>query len=1194
MKQLYLLISFFLFSIVHSQNPATIDITYDYTDHNLFLNGNVRDCVTLSDGKTVIIGNFTGYQLINGAIQKTGSIIRLNPDLSYDKTFNVSERIRGRIISIAKQSTGKILIAGDIDSYDDVILNTSIIRLNADGSLDTTFNKVELGIISKIQVDSNDKIYAMYDRSLTRLNPDGERDSNYSRGTAFTQSILASIPSSDGTLFLAGGHYSPDLQVYKLNARGRTDSNFNNGDYSFNCSIFTLAVQSDGKVLVGGLFNQFGAEYALDVPVNRLLRLNQDGSIDPSFVCPELIGEDTGRCNGLKVTFVMEQPDKKILVGGVFPPYNGAPSRNLIRLNSDGSIDNTFKTGTGTNVGINSIKLRPNGNIFVCASNINGSNNHVPLVYDGYTIGTFFELDRDGKLLHREKSSKIAAKKIIKGENQKYIVLGESRSPYHRGLKVINVNGTLSLNKNLFDGFNKVNTIQQVQTYSCRDGIIQPDGKILIIGDFSQYNKVNAEGLIRLNRDYSIDPTFSIEQNFKNKDRVPFISSIALQADHKILVGSYFDSYNGLPATGHMVRLNPNGELDTTFNFTTTGDPFSIRQIEVRKDGKIMIIGNGLLLLNPDGTVDTTFKSEKDSAFPIKFELLNNGKILVLTRYTLKRLNSDGSIDNSFHSGTFGFAEKNSLAVQSDGKILFGGSFSEFNDIPTKHLVRLNSNGTIDPAFNIGTGFNGPVESILIESDGKIVVAGSFDNYNGAWCNGSIRLLGGDAFLISGQNKFDFNNNGCDLKDVTSPNLKFNITSNSINNQLIADKTGDYAVSLPSGKHTIIPKIENPAYFNVSPKNITVDFPSQASPLISNFCITPNGTHPDLEITLLPISPAIPGFTAKYKILYKNKGNQLQSGTVNLTFDDILLNIVSTDPVESNTTASTLKWNFTNLHPLQTREISITVRLNKPTDTPPTDSGTILKYTTEISSTLVDDTPKDNTFTLDQIVVNSFDPNDKTCLEGATIQSSKIGEYVHYVIRFENLGSYKAHNIIVKDIIDTNKFDISSLVPQNGSHSFTTKISEGNKVEFLFEGINLPFDNANNDGYVAFKIKTNATLKSGDEFSNFSSIYFDYNFPIVTNTATTKIESNLSNPDFSIAANFILYPNPVNDILFISKKQDTEIISLSIYNILGQLVLVYPNARNLSSVNVSDLPSGSYFIKIKSTLGASNITFIKK
>ncbi len=154
---------------------------------------------------------------------------------------------------------------------------------------------------------------------------------------------------------------------------------------------------------------------------------------------------------------------------------------------------------------------------------------------------------------------------------------------------------------------------------------------------------------------------------------------------------------------------------------------------------------------------------------------------------------------------------------------------------------------------------------------------------------------------------------------------------------------------------------------------------------------------------------------------------------------------------------------------------------------------------------MTDDTPQDNTFAFNQTIVNSFDPNDKTCLEGSSVSTEMVGQYLHYMIRFENTGTAPAQNIIVKDIIDITKYDLSSLIPLTGSHPFTTRIVGTNKVEFIFENINLPSEPDSNDGYVAFKIKTKPTLVAGNSVANSASIYFDYNLPIVTNTATTAI-----------------------------------------------------------------------------------------
>jgi hypothetical protein len=162
----------------------------------------------------------------------------------------------------------------------------------------------------------------------------------------------------------------------------------------------------------------------------------------------------------------------------------------------------------------------------------------------------------------------------------------------------------------------------------------------------------------------------------------------------------------------------------------------------------------------------------------------------------------------------------------------------------------------------------------------------------------------------------------------------------------------------------------------------------------------------------------------------------------------------------------------------------------------------------------------------------------------------------------------------------------------DGSHSFVTKISNTNTVEFIFENINLPFDNAHNDGYIAFKIKTKPSLVLGNTFSNSASIYFDYNFPINTNTVTTTV-ALLANQDFAFEKYFKIYPNPANTILNIDNKKTIEVTSINIYNTLGQLVLVIPNAQQTTSVDVSSLKTGNYFIKINSDKGNTNTKFVK-
>lgn len=448
---------------------------------------------------------------------------------------------------------------------------------------------------------------------------------------------------------------------------------------------------------------------------------------------------------------------------------------------------------------------------------------------------------------------------------------------------------------------------------------------------------------------------------------------------------------------------------------------------------------------------------------------------------------------------------------------------------------------------------------------------------------------GGTFYTINGNEKFDINNNGCDLNDIIIPNFKINISSNLFNGSIFANTSGNYSIPVQSGTYTLTPIVENSAFFNISPVSSIISFPSVISPFIQNYCVSSNGNHNDLEIVLIPINQARPGFDAYYKLIFKNKGTTTQSGSANFTFDDNVLDIVSSIPNVSNQSTGNMTWNFTNLLPFESREIDIVLNLNSPIETPALNSGDILNYTSSINGQ-TDETPNDNISNLNQTVVNSYDPNDKTCLEGTTITPSMVGEYVHYLIRFENNGTANAQNIVVKDMIDINKFDINTLIPIKGSHNFETRISSTNKVEFIFQNINLPFDDANNDGYVSFKIKTKPNLVVGNTFSNSANIYFDYNFPIVTNNYTTTIQNTLGLHENDFINNISVYPNPVKNIL--NFKTEKNISKVEVYDIAGRILS--SNSISENKIDLSELKTGNYILKLYTDKGIKNTKILKE
>ena len=197
-------------------------------------------------------------------------------------------------------------------------------------------------------------------------------------------------------------------------------------------------------------------------------------------------------------------------------------------------------------------------------------------------------------------------------------------------------------------------------------------------------------------------------------------------------------------------------------------------------------------------------------------------------------------------------------------------------------------------------------------------------------------------------------------------------------------------------------------------------------------------------------------------------------------------------------------------------------------------------------------------------------------------------------IRFENTGDYYAENVVIEDFIDTTKFDVSSIVVLNASHEQKTRI-ENNKVVFYFQNIKLPANpSPDRHGYVLFKIKTLPTLQLNNTFSNQANIYFDYNWPIQTNTATTTIKEvkGLSNAEFDFSEQIKLYPIPAKEVLNIATKSNITLHSIEIYNTMGQLVMAVANAKEVKSIPVNQLSKGTYIIKVSSNLGSSKAYFV--
>ena len=438
---------------------------------------------------------------------------------------------------------------------------------------------------------------------------------------------------------------------------------------------------------------------------------------------------------------------------------------------------------------------------------------------------------------------------------------------------------------------------------------------------------------------------------------------------------------------------------------------------------------------------------------------------------------------------------------------------------------------------------------------------------------------GGNYNTISGTVTLDANNNGCDSNDIFQPNIRINVNEGTTQGATFSNNLGNYNFYTQAGSFVLTPAIENPTWFTFSPTTATIPFANNNNNTATqNFCISANGVHPDVEIVIAPITPARPGFDATYKIVYKNKGNQTLSGNVSFTYDDTVLDFVSATVVPNSQSVGTMSWNYTNLLPFESRSIEIVFNVNAPTETPAVNIGDVLNFSATVNPIADDEIPSDNTFNYNETVVGSYDPNDITCLEGDIVAPSEIGNYLHYNIRFENTGTAPAEFVVVKVEVNQTDFDMNSLQIMNSSDPVDARINQ-NIVEFIFQNIQLE---SGGHGNILLKIKSKNNLQVGDEVNKKANIYFDYNFPILTNDAETVFQS-LNNPDFQNDSSISVYPNPTNGIVTVNCNNSIK--SIQLYDVQGRLLQTNLVNENETTIDVSTKAKGVYFLKILSDKG---------
>ena len=649
----------------------------------------------------------------------------------------------GLITAIAVQPDGKILLGGDFTTLSPngaAVTRNHLARLNPDGTVDLAFDPNANGRVNSIVIQGDGKILVggsftniggQTRNRIARLDPAaGLADSFDPDANSF---VLSIVVQADGKILAGGGFNAIGGQVRNHVARldattGAADS-FNpnvNGD------VYALAVQADGKVLLGGHFFLLGGQTR-----NNVARVDGATGQADSF--------DPNASGG--VYAIAFQADGKILVGGVFPSIGGQARRCLARLDPVTGLVDSFDPNVNDTVV--SIAVQADGKILVVgflhsANNVGGQTRNGIARIDPITgaVDSF-----DPNLGAVAISFAVALQpdgKVLVGGNFTTVAPNVGPTVTRNRIARLETDGRLDQTLDLNIGDNSFGE-------SVYATAVQPDGKILIGGNFTSVLGVPRNNIARLNSDGTLDMEFDPNANSS-------VWSIAIQPDGKIVVGGVFTNSIGGQRRNRIARLDAiTGQADS---FDPNADG-GIEALMVQADGKILI-GGQFSILSPNGGSPVTRigiarvdpNGSVDSFNP------GNGNILSLARDAVGRIVAGGAFSSiggqprnciGRFDATNGLADTFnpnagtsyviSVATQADGKVLAGGPFTNIGGQPRNHIARLDA--ITGQADSFDPNANGYVVSMMLQSDDKILVGGAFMGANsigGQTRNGMARL----------------------------------------------------------------------------------------------------------------------------------------------------------------------------------------------------------------------------------------------------------------------------------------------------------------------------------------------------------------------------------------------------------------------------------------------------------------------
>lgn len=567
--------------------------------------------------------------------------------------------------------------------------------------------------------------------------------------------LTSVLPATDGHVYVYGAltNYGGvrDSSIYKLNRFGQRVSGFRTGAFRRNASvgnINALLELADSTLLVGGSFNSVQS-----TAVSGLVRIGKDGRLRSGFTA-------TLSANSA-VTGIVKYDDNRYIIWGSFTTYNGLSANGVARIYADGTLDPFFITPT-FNAVLTKITIRPDKKVLVAGAFTQvGSNNGrgvALLDSSGTHITSFVVSAVTGGVMGAEYYG--PNRNVVYGD-----FTGLNGFASNSIVLVLNDQGAVV---NSFSGTIKPND-------AVRDVYYGADGTLLLAGEFTQLGSNLAGRIARINRFSRYDYTFNSGRGASARAyKFREIRTGAHQG--KYMLAGEFTHFNNR-FTGPICRLNTDGTVDTTFTPPSFGTTSIIFDMEIQTDGKILVGGNwqgsggtpaNLARLNADGTLDNTFtQGTGPNSYVEHIEIDANGRIWIAgffnqyngtNRPGMARLQSTGVLDNTF-SPARGFERSGNvvvptvLRVLASGRTISAGNFTSFNGTAINNIVVLQTNGVVAPNVNFGTGITSSgtqsqasVSDIVELSDGKLLIAGSFDTYNGNAVNKIFRTSASGAY----------------------------------------------------------------------------------------------------------------------------------------------------------------------------------------------------------------------------------------------------------------------------------------------------------------------------------------------------------------------------------------------------------------------------------------------------------------